>query len=115
MSRHSHQGPWPGSWRVVCDVCGLQFPSTSMQTRWDGLIVDRACYEPRHPQDFVRGVPDLMAAPYVRNEPSPTFLPYCDLAGASGFAGYAVAGCMIAGNNNPSAAIIAAANASATS
>lgn len=56
MARHSHQGPWPGSWRVVCDVCGLQFPSTSMQTRWDGLIVDSKCFEYRHPQDFVRGV-----------------------------------------------------------
>lgn len=76
-----------------------------MQTRWDGLIVDRKCFEYRHPQDFVRGVPDLMAAPYVRRELE-TFAPVCNVATSSGFAGYAGAGCMIAGNDSVSIPII---------
>ena len=114
MARHSHQGKWPGSWRVVCDICGLQFPSTSMQTRWDGLIVDRRCFEYRHPQDFVRGVPDMMAAPFVRRDNDPVFSPYCTVGGQSGYAGFAVAGCMIAGNNTVSPEIIESIYAEAT-
>lgn len=48
----------------------------------------------------------MMAAPYVRDEPAPTFVPYCTLGGESGYAGIGVAGCMIAGNNRVSVEII---------
>ena len=38
--------------------------------RWDGAMVDAACFEPRHPQDFVRGLKESHALPYTRPDVS---------------------------------------------
>lgn len=38
------------------------------------------CWEPRHPQDFVRGVKDKQTPPWVRPEPPDTFLDLVDTA-----------------------------------
>jgi hypothetical protein len=66
-----------GSYNVICDVCGRQFRAFQLVQRWDGLMVCKADYEPRQPQDFVRGVADKMAPPWTRPEPADTFInPY---------------------------------------
>ncbi len=56
----------PGQWLAICDRCGFQFLSGQMKKTWDGLYVDHACWEPRHPQEFIRGVPDEQATPWQR-------------------------------------------------
>jgi hypothetical protein len=57
-------------------------------------------WEPRHPQDFVRGITDIQAVPWSRPESSNNFVSPCTTR--SSIAKYAVAGCMIAGNTtNP--------------
>ena len=43
--------------------------------RWDGFMVDERCWEPRQPQDFVRGVADYQAPPFTRPEQSDSFIP----------------------------------------
>lgn len=64
----------PGEWWVVCDQCGLKAHASKMVKRWDGLIVHQeesfGCFETRHPQDFVRAVPDLQKVPFTRPEPT---------------------------------------------
>lgn len=55
-----------GQWNFVCDQCGLVFKSGQGSLRWDGAMVDWKCWEPRHPQDFVRGIPDNQATPWSR-------------------------------------------------
>ena len=46
---------------AICDRCGFQFMHSQLQETWDGLLVDAACFEERHPQDFIRGVPERIA------------------------------------------------------
>lgn len=46
----------PKVWNAFCDSCGFKFKSDQLRLRWDGLMVDNACWEPRQPQDFLRAV-----------------------------------------------------------
>jgi hypothetical protein len=64
---------WPGEWKVVCDVCGFQFPSGDVKKRWDGLIVCHNDWETRHPQDFLKVKSETRTPPFVRTEPEPVF------------------------------------------
>ncbi len=59
----------PGNWLAICDRCGMEFLSGQLKLTWDGLRVDAACWEPRHPQDFVRGVKEA-TIPWARPEPT---------------------------------------------
>lgn len=46
----------PKVWNALCDSCGFKFKSDQLKLRWDGLMVDDACWEPRQPQDFLRAI-----------------------------------------------------------
>lgn len=46
-----------GQWNIICDVCGVKFKSGQVQKRWDGFLVCKDDWEPRHPMDFFR-MPD---------------------------------------------------------
>jgi hypothetical protein len=41
-----------GDQNAICDVCGFKFKMSDLLTRWDGAMVDQACWEPRHPRDL---------------------------------------------------------------
>jgi hypothetical protein len=43
-----------GDSNSICDCCGFKFKSSQLRKRWDGAMVCKADYEPRHPQDFVK-------------------------------------------------------------
>jgi hypothetical protein len=58
-----------GQWNAICDRCGLEFKSSQLRLEWTGLRVCEADWEPRHPQDGVRGKADRQAPPWVRAEP----------------------------------------------
>jgi hypothetical protein len=95
---------WPGTWKVICDRCGFQFHSDELRKEWQGLMTCKGCWEPRHPQDFVRGVKDTQAPPWTRPEPDDVFvdvdytLPLsCTPLSSTGVPGFAVAGCARAG------------------
>lgn len=92
------RGKWPGTWATICDRCGFRFPSDQLLKEWDNLMVCDECFETRHPQDFLRGVPDNPAPPWTRPEPEATFIIVCDISTSSGYAGLGTAGCMQAGN-----------------
>lgn len=67
------------AWRAICDRCGYKYWDRHLRKEWTGLMVcsgpgTNDCWEPRHPQDFVRGVPDKQTPPWVRPEPGDTFL-----------------------------------------
>lgn len=68
--RHTHK---PGDWLYACQRCGVVHYASEIQKEWTGLRVCRRCFEPRHPQDFVRGHKDDMAVPYA-NHPADVFL-----------------------------------------
>ena len=39
----------------TCQRCGQDIRLSASRKEWTGLIVCKSCWEPRHPQDFVRG------------------------------------------------------------
>jgi hypothetical protein len=55
-----------GDWNAECDVCGFEFKASQLRSRWDGLMVCRADYEPRHPSDFFRVRPEDTSVPWAR-------------------------------------------------
>ena len=65
-----------GDWKCICDSCGRIVKGSQLMKRWDGFMVDERCWEPRQPQDFVRGVADYQAPPFTRPEPSDNFIPF---------------------------------------
>lgn len=62
------------AWLAICDRCGFRYRSSELRKEWTGLRVCSYDFEARHPQDFVRGVPDRQNVPWARPEPEPIFL-----------------------------------------
>jgi hypothetical protein len=70
----SHRGGYrPGDFLRICDVCGFACYASQTRKRWDGAWVCLADWEPRHPQDFVRGGTDNQTVPEPRPEPADGF------------------------------------------
>lgn len=93
----SYKPRWSdGSWNVICDQCGRKFKESQLQLRWDGLMVCQGDWEPRQPQDFVHGVADKQAPPWVRSEQQDLFLPVCTPLTSQGIADYGTADCAAA-------------------
>lgn len=63
-----------GDWYVICDRTGFKIRASESRREWNGLIVHQSVWEPRHPQDFVRGTRDVQTPPFVRSEASDDFL-----------------------------------------
>jgi len=63
-----------GNWIAMCDVCGRKYKASALTERWDGLMCCQDDWEIRQPQDFVRGVADTQIAPWLRSEPSDSFI-----------------------------------------
>jgi hypothetical protein len=78
----SYKPNWSnGEWLTICDACGRKFKDSALRMRWDGLMVCSGDWEVRQPQDYVRGVADIQAPPYVRPEQQDHFIPlYFDKA-----------------------------------
>lgn len=65
----------PGDFNRICDQCGLKRKASETRENWRGLIVcSDTCYEPRHPQDFVRGQFDDQRVYKPRPDPEPDYL-----------------------------------------
>jgi len=58
-----------GSHWADCQRCDFQHRSEDLQEEWNGLWVCEDCYEPRHPQDFLRAKEDKIAADEPLNNP----------------------------------------------
>lgn len=63
-----------GDFRAVCDRSGLLCWNSELVTEWTGARVLKRFAEPRHPQDFVRGVADDQTVRNARPEQADTFL-----------------------------------------
>lgn len=58
----------PGDWNAICDQCGRKFKASQLLLQWDNARVCSTCWDPRHPQDFVRPIDDPQAVPWSRPE-----------------------------------------------
>lgn len=89
-----------GCWNVLCDVCGFKFKNVDLLKRWDGLMVCKACWEPRHPQDFIRAIPDMQKVPWTRPEATNQFVAdttLCTIETMSAVPGVGTPGCIVPG------------------
>lgn len=65
----------PGSGYGLCDECGFKYRLEEMRKRWDGAFVCQKDWEPRHPQEFLRGKQDRIKHPGpIRPEPTDVFV-----------------------------------------
>ena len=58
-----------GDHLMISDRSGFRFPASEIVRQWDGLLVAKHEEEPRHPQEFVRGVVDDYAVRNPRPRP----------------------------------------------
>lgn len=65
-----------GERNALCDVCGVKYKSNQLKKRWDGFMVCSvgSCWEPRHPQDYIRGPRPEKAPAWTRPEPANSFV-----------------------------------------
>lgn len=82
-----------GKHLFICDVCGLEKLSSEKRKRWDNYIVCPDCWEPDHPQKFVRVSPDGQPVSDIRPEPADDFLYVCYAYASQSFADIAEADC----------------------
>jgi hypothetical protein len=87
-----------GSWDVRCDECGFKYKAEGLRLRWDGFMVCERCWEPRQPQDFVRGIVDQQAPPWTRPDTYNDNY-FCTTFGGFPTPGVAVVGCAVVGRS----------------
>ncbi len=63
----------PGDNWIIDDITGQKIRALESRRQWDGTITNERNYSPRHPQDFVRAIPDRQAADLIRSRPADTF------------------------------------------
>jgi hypothetical protein len=66
-----------GDYNAVCYSCGKKCKAGNMRRHWQGFFVCErpGCWEPRQPQDFVRGTADIQTPPWTQPQPEPVFVP----------------------------------------
>jgi hypothetical protein len=64
----------PGSFYRICERTGFAERAERTQKEWTGRIVRDLSWEPRQPQDFVRGIRDNQIAPDPRPRQPNVFL-----------------------------------------
>jgi hypothetical protein len=93
------KGYTPGDYLATCYRCGFVRLASLMRKHWQGYWVCPDHWEERHPQDFVRGVPDEQTVPWAQPPPEDVFIASCTFNGLSSIPGYGTPGCMIPGRD----------------
>lgn len=57
---------------AICDRCGHIFRADELKREWTGALVCKDDWEPRHPQESVRGRKENVIPPVVNPEPTDT-------------------------------------------
>lgn len=63
----------PGDFWRICERTGFKVRASHTSKEWTGSIVRDVSWEPRHPQDFVRGRPDDQRVVDPRPRPTDVF------------------------------------------
>ena len=60
----------PGDYNVICDECGFKRKASECRRRFDGAFVCAdTCWEPIHPQEYVKARHDKQRVPLARVDP----------------------------------------------
>ena len=63
-----------GDYNARCSMCGAKFNASQLVRNWQGMYRCRKCNEPRHPQDYVKAVPDIQTPPWTQPLDTPTYV-----------------------------------------
>lgn len=92
-----------GDWNAQCFRCGRKRKAGELVKQWQGYYVCPEHWEPRQPQDFVRGIPDNPSVPWSQPD-NWTFvgpnIALCTITGKSAVVGLAVVDCSIVDTPN---------------
>ena len=84
-----------GDWNATCYACGKKFKASMLRKTWQGYYACDECWEPRHPQDFVRGVADSQTPPWTQPRPADVFVEICTPNGSTAYPGAAIPNCVV--------------------
>lgn len=87
-----------GDWNISCSMCGRKRKASTVVRNWQGLFRCPEHNEPRHPQDYAKGVKDVMTVPFAQPE-TDIQLMVCTLQGKMAIPFYAMPGCAIPGES----------------
>lgn len=96
----------PGDWNAACAQCGRKRKASTMRQLPKGVpggglyVCFPEHWDARHPQDFVRGVPEREAAPWTQEQVD-TFQQFCTPNTQSAIPGAAIPGCAYPGYISP--------------
>ena len=63
-----------GDYNAICDVCGRKFKFSRLRQKWDNTWACEQDWEPRQPQDYLKGIKDNMSVPLSRPDPPPLYI-----------------------------------------
>ena len=63
-----------GAYNAICDVCGRKFKFSRLRQKWDNTWACEQDWEPRQPQDYLKGIKDNMSVPLSRPDPPTLFI-----------------------------------------
>jgi hypothetical protein len=63
-----------GDYNAICDQCGFKWKASKLRVQWNNLFTCPDCFEPRNPQDFVKGIADDMRVSIARPDVNPKFI-----------------------------------------
>ena len=89
-----------GDWNAQCARCGKKRKGSQLVRMWTGNWVCPEHWEARHPQDFVKSIQEHSTPPFVQHS-ADLVIGFCTPNGSSAVAGFAVAGCAVAGYIHP--------------
>ena len=55
-----------GDWNAICDLCGFKYKASELRKRWDGFMVCQKDWEPRPPQEYIKGIKEDFSVPFSR-------------------------------------------------
>ena len=96
MARGPYDYYAKGDYNAICSICGVKMKASLMVRNWQGLWRCPEDNEPRQPQDFVRGVQDVVTPPWVQ-PPEDIDLQICTYNGISAIPGLMLPGCSLPG------------------
>lgn len=88
-----------GDFNAACSMCGRKRKASELVKNWQGQYRCPEHNEPRQPQDFVRGVQDIQATPWVQTQ-TDIDVTVCAFNDCSAIPGYAIPGCSTPGRAN---------------
>lgn len=63
-----------GRHKFICDVDGMAYYSEDKRIKWDGAVVHKDNWEPRHPQELIKAVREDTSIKDARPEAEDVFI-----------------------------------------